>query len=41
MLADRLDRLEPPPVDTLGDFRDKAARVRRLGLEPLPDEQLQ
>ena len=41
MLADRLDRLEHPPVDALRDTGRLAARVRRLDLEPLPDERLQ
>ena len=41
MLADGLDRLEHAPVDALRDTGRLAARVRRLDLEPLPDERLQ
>ena len=41
MLADGLDRLEHAPVDPLRDTGRLAARVRRLDLEPLPDERLQ
>ena len=41
MLADGLDRLEHPPVDAFCDTGCLAARVRRLDLEPLPDERLQ
>ena len=41
MLADGLDRLEHAPVDALCDTGRLAARVRRLDLEPLPDERLQ
>ena len=41
MLADRLDRLEHPPVDALCDTGHLGARVGRLDLEPLPDERLQ
>ena len=36
MLADRLDRLEPPPVDTLGDAGNETARVRRLASSRCP-----
>ena len=41
VLADRLDRLEPPAVELLGDARGLRARVRRLDLEPLADERPQ
>ena len=41
MLADGLHRLEHAPVDPLRDTGRLAARVRRLDLEPLPDERLQ
>ena len=41
VLADRLDRLEPPPVEPLGDPLGLRPRVRRLDLEPLADEQLE
>ena len=40
VLPDRLDRLEPPPVELLGDVRRLRARVRRLDLERLADERL-
>ena len=41
VLADRLDGLEPQPVHALGDAGDRGARMRRLGLDPLPDERLE
>jgi hypothetical protein len=41
MLPDCLDRLEHAAVDALRDTGRLAARVRRLNLEPLPDEWLQ
>ena len=40
VLADRLDRLEHASVDPRGDLGRLGARVRRLDLEPLPDERL-
>ena len=41
VLTDRLDRLQHSSVDADRDPRCLAARVRRLDLEPLPDERLQ
>ena len=41
VLADRLDRLEPFPVEPPGDVLDRSARVRRLDGDRLPDEHLQ
>ena len=41
MLADCLDRLEHSSVDARRNAGYQAARVRRLDLEPLPDERLQ
>jgi hypothetical protein len=41
VLPDRLDRLEPPPVEALRDAGEPAARMRRRDLEPLADEYLE
>ena len=41
VLADRLDRLEPAAVEPLGNARRLRARMRRLDLQPLPDEHLE
>ena len=41
VLADRVDRLEPPAVQPLGEALDRGARVRRLDLESLADERLE
>ena len=41
MLADGLYRLEHAPVHAFRDTGHPAARVRRLDLEPLPNERLQ
>jgi hypothetical protein len=40
VLADRLDRLEHPPVQALGDSFGPSALVRGLRLDPLADERL-
>ena len=41
VLADRLDRLEPAPVEALGREHRGRARVRRLDRDALADERLQ
>ena len=41
VLADRLDGLEPPPVEPLGDALGRSARMRRLDGHVLADEHLQ
>ena len=41
VLADRLDPQQPPAVEALGDAGHPGARMRRLDLEPLPDERLE
>jgi len=38
MLPDRLDALEPTPVDGCGDARDEPAGMRRSGRHVQPDE---
>ncbi len=38
MLPNRLDTLEPAPVDRGGDACDEPAWMRRAGGEPQPDE---
>jgi hypothetical protein len=40
VLADGLDTLQDAAVDGAGDARRLPARVRALGLDPLPDERL-
>src|SRR5712691_2531102 len=41
VLADRLDRLEPPPVEHRRELFHSRAWVRRLDVELLADERLQ
>ena len=41
VLADRLDGVEPPPVQLFGQVLQRCARVRRLDLDALADEDLQ
>ena len=41
VLANRFDGLEPQPVHAVGDARDGRPRVRRLGLDALPDQRLE
>ncbi len=41
VLADRLDPLEPLPVEPLGDVQYRGARMRGLHLEPLAHQGLQ
>ena len=41
VLADRLDRLEAAPVENGSELLDRGARVRRLDLQLLADEDLQ
>ena len=41
VLADRLHPVEPPAVEALGEPLHRGARMRRLDLDPLADENLQ
>ena len=41
ILAHRLDLLEPPAVEPLGQPLHRGARMRSLDLHPLTDENLQ
>ena len=41
VLADRLDRLEAPPVEALDEAERRRARVRRLHLDGLAAERLE
>ena len=41
VLADRLDSLQPPAVEPPCDVQRRGSRMRRLDLDPLPDERLQ
>jgi hypothetical protein len=40
VLADGLDRFEPPPVEAFGDPLRSGPRVRGLDLDPIADQHL-
>lgn len=41
VLPDRVDRLEPPAVEALGEALQRGTRMRRLDLHALADEDLE